>query len=178
MTVLAHDWWPAEVPENVAVDESSWLYSSFAFIHHRSRREPSVRIAPNSWVFNCAHFDLGPDGELEIGEYCNIGGVVICSNGRVEIGDYSFVGSESVIADDFAPFPFDSVDEPGSPGPDTTIGDACWVGRRSLLLGGVTLGDGVIVGAGAVVDFDVPDYAIVAGNPGRIVGSKPPRSTD
>ena len=39
-----------------------------------------------------------------------------------------------------------------------------------MLLSGARLGKGVIVGAGAVVDFCVPDYAIVAGNPARVVG--------
>jgi acetyltransferase-like isoleucine patch superfamily enzyme len=38
-----------------------------------------------------------------------------------------------------------------------------------VLLPGARLGDGVIVGAGAVVDFEVPPYAVVAGNPARIV---------
>ncbi|WP_116086909.1 CatB-related O-acetyltransferase [Tropicimonas sp. IMCC34011] len=53
--------------------------------------------------------------------------------------------------------------------PDTEIGPDCWIGHNALILPGVTLGAGVIVGAGAVVAKDVPPYAIVAGNPARVI---------
>ena len=49
------------------------------------------------------------------------------------------------------------------------IGDDVWVGTRSIILPGVTLGKGSIVGAGSVVTKDVPAYAIVAGNPARVI---------
>ena len=55
--------------------------------------------------------------------------------------------------------------------PDTfvKIGAACWLGDNAIVLEGVTIGDGAIVGAGAVVTKDVPPYAIVVGNPGRVI---------
>ena len=49
------------------------------------------------------------------------------------------------------------------------IGDDSWIGYRAIILPGVTIGKGVVVGAGAVVTKDVPDYAVVAGNPARVV---------
>lgn len=54
-------------------------------------------------------------------------------------------------------------------GPDTRIGHDCWLGREAMLLPGAQLGNGVIVGARAVVAGKVPDYAVVAGNPARII---------
>lgn len=51
----------------------------------------------------------------------------------------------------------------------TIIGNDVWIGANSVILKGVVIGDGVIVGAGAVVTKDVPPYAIVAGNPARII---------
>ena len=54
-------------------------------------------------------------------------------------------------------------------GKDTVIGNDCWIGREAMLLPGATLGNGVIVGARAVVSGNVPDYAIVAGNPAKII---------
>ena len=49
------------------------------------------------------------------------------------------------------------------------LGERCWIGMNSIILPGVTIGKGAIVGAGAVVTKNVPDYAIVAGNPAKIV---------
>lgn len=49
------------------------------------------------------------------------------------------------------------------------VGNDVWVGTRAIILSGVTIGDGAIVAAGSVVTKDVPPYAIVAGNPARLV---------
>lgn len=49
------------------------------------------------------------------------------------------------------------------------IGDDVWVGANSVILPGVTVGNGAIIGAGSVVTKDVPEYAIVVGNPARII---------
>jgi maltose O-acetyltransferase len=50
-----------------------------------------------------------------------------------------------------------------------TIGDDVWIGARAIIVPGVTVGSGSIIAAGAVVSRDVPENAIVAGNPARIV---------
>jgi galactoside O-acetyltransferase len=49
------------------------------------------------------------------------------------------------------------------------IEDKVWIGFNSIILKGVTVGEGAIVGAGSVVTKDVPPYTIVAGNPARII---------
>ncbi len=49
------------------------------------------------------------------------------------------------------------------------IGNDVWIGSNAIILEGITIGDGAIVGAGAVVTKDVPPYAIVVGNPARII---------
>ena len=51
------------------------------------------------------------------------------------------------------------------------IGADVWVGGRAVILGGVTIGDGAIVGAGSVVTKSVPAYATVVGNPAKPIGS-------
>jgi acetyltransferase-like isoleucine patch superfamily enzyme len=51
----------------------------------------------------------------------------------------------------------------------TVIGNDVWLGLRATILSGVLVGDGAVVGAGAVVSKSVPPYAIVAGNPARII---------
>lgn len=51
----------------------------------------------------------------------------------------------------------------------TQIGSDVWIGDNAVVLTGVTVGNGVVIGAGSVVTKDVPDFAIVVGNPARIV---------
>nr|WP_033927463.1 DapH/DapD/GlmU-related protein [Sphingomonas sp. 35-24ZXX] len=52
---------------------------------------------------------------------------------------------------------------------DTVIGRRCFIGARSIIMPGVTVGDSAIVAAGAVVTQDVPPNTIVGGNPARIL---------
>lgn len=52
---------------------------------------------------------------------------------------------------------------------DTVIGNDVWIGYDALIMAGVTIGDGAIIAARAVVTADVPPYAIVGGNPARIL---------
>lgn len=52
---------------------------------------------------------------------------------------------------------------------DTRVGNDVWLGYDSLVMPGVTIGDGAIVASRAVVTADVPPYAVVAGNPARVV---------
>ncbi len=52
---------------------------------------------------------------------------------------------------------------------DITIGDFVWLGNRVIIMGGVSIGEGAIIAAGAVVTRDVPRCAIVGGNPAQII---------
>lgn len=54
--------------------------------------------------------------------------------------------------------------------PIVQIGNDCWIGMRVIIVGGVSIGDGAVVLAGAVVTKDVPPYAIVGGVPAKIIG--------
>jgi acetyltransferase-like isoleucine patch superfamily enzyme len=56
----------------------------------------------------------------------------------------------------------------GSKGP-ITIGDDAWIGTGAIILSGVTIGKGAVVAAGSVVTRDIPDNAIAAGNPARVI---------
>jgi maltose O-acetyltransferase len=58
-------------------------------------------------------------------------------------------------------------------GGDVVIGDHAWIGFRAVVLPGVTIGEGAVVGAGAVVTKDVAPYTIVAGNPAKFIGDRP-----
>jgi virginiamycin A acetyltransferase len=60
------------------------------------------------------------------------------------------------------------VEHPASKGP-IVVGNDVWIGRDSVVLSGVTIGDGAVVAAGAIVTRDVLPYVIVAGNPARLI---------
>lgn len=51
----------------------------------------------------------------------------------------------------------------------TTIGNDVWIGAKCLIKGGITIGDGAIIGMGSVVTHDVPPYEIWAGNPAKCI---------
>jgi hypothetical protein len=53
--------------------------------------------------------------------------------------------------------------------PWTSVGSDVWIGARSIVLDGVNVGDGAIIAAGAIVNKDVPSYAIVGGIPARVI---------
>ena len=51
----------------------------------------------------------------------------------------------------------------------TVVGNDVWLGMHSVILPGITVGNGAVIGANSLVNKDVPDYAIVAGNPAKIL---------
>ena len=53
--------------------------------------------------------------------------------------------------------------------PKTVIGNDVWIGSNAIVLGGVKIGNGAVIGAGSLVTKDVPDFAIVVGNPARMI---------
>ena len=59
-----------------------------------------------------------------------------------------------------------------------SIGAGCWLGAGVKVLDGVTMGAHAIVGAGAVVKADVPDYGVAVARPARVVGSRLEQVTD
>src|SRR5262245_49946631 len=102
---LTHDWFPRPLPANVVIGPRSWVYSSFAFLHCESRRLCAVRVGADSGVYHGTFFELGPDGEVEIGDFCAVVGAIIRTDRRVVIEDYALISHEVVIADTFAAIP-------------------------------------------------------------------------
>lgn len=96
---------------------------------------------------------------------------------KLYIGDYVCIGGESVIlmggnnthrTDWFSDYPFmDKIVESYEAKGDTVIGDGVWIGMRAVILPGVKIGEGAVIGTGAVVTKDVEPYSIVAGNPAK-----------
>lgn len=111
--------------------------------------------------------------QSEIGRNCKISShTFICSG--VTVDDDVFVGHGVMFINDLYPR---AVNEDGSQQTEadwetieTRVRRRASIGSNATILGGVTVGEQALVGAGAVVTRDVPDYAIVAGVPARVIG--------
>lgn len=107
----------------------------------------------------------------ELGDFSGIG-IRAQISGKVTIGKNVMMGPDVCIyARNHA---FDRLDIPMNrqgfaPERPVAIGDDVWIGARVIVLPGVKVGTGAILGAGAVVTKDVPAYAVVGGNPARIL---------
>lgn len=125
-------------------------------------------------------FNIEAEGsQIIIGNNVGISGSTICAAKSVTIGDNVLIGSGCLITDTDA-HPIDWLDrregrsEKKGIAP-VVIGNDVFIGARSIILKGVTIGDRAVIGAGSVVSKDVPDDCIVAGNPARIVKSLEPK---
>jgi acetyltransferase-like isoleucine patch superfamily enzyme len=113
---------------------------------------------------------------LTLGDRVGLSSSVIVAGNSVEIGEDTILGAGSMVFDnDFHALGprFSWLTEYSKNSKPVKIGRGCFLGARSMILKGVTLGDRVIIGAGSVVTKDVPAYSIAAGNPARVVGSIP-----
>jgi acetyltransferase-like isoleucine patch superfamily enzyme len=171
--LLPHDWFSEPLPANCRLGERSWIYSSFSFRHFQSKQPSAVEVGPDSGLYNGTFFDLGMAGRVSIGRYCTVVGAIFSTNSEIIIGDYVFVSHEVVIADDEIALPLrrgSGRGEKQKAQRETVIEDDVWIGAQAIILGGVRIGAAAIVGAGSVVNQDIPPNAIFAGNPGRVVG--------
>lgn len=109
---------------------------------------------------------LGSD--VRIGHSCRI--LAGFGEGKITIGNNVLFGpGVSVIAGNHNISKSDLIMNQKSIPGAITIGSDCWFGTNSIILAGVTIGNGVVVAAGSVVTKDMPDYAIVAGVPAKVI---------
>lgn len=150
---------------------------------------PGVRLLAEPPVNLRGPLDIRTD--FEVGAFTTFGRFVDVQAARV--GRYCTIGLKSVLGGTFHPtgwlstngfqykpslFAWHEAGETSAPPPEderlrdirgdlAVIGNDVWLGAGTVVLRGVTLGDGAVVGAGAVVTRDVPPYTVVAGVPAR-----------
>jgi len=133
------------------------------------------KMAPFPFILPGAH--LQHCYGIEAGKNLNINrGGHIYGRGGVKIGDYVLIGPNVIIAS--SQHRYDIKGTPimfqGHIKEEVVIGNDVWIGANAVILPGVTIGDGTIIGAGAVVTSDIDPYSIVGGVPARKNGERPP----
>ncbi len=130
-------------------------------VHMHAARTRPLRLA--TW-------DNGHrSGRIAIGDYALLSpGTQIISSVGIAIGASTMIAAECYLSDSDWHDTYDRTAEREKFRP-IRIGENCWIGLRSIIGKGVTIGDNSIVGAGSVVMAPVPANVVVAGNPARIV---------
>jgi acetyltransferase-like isoleucine patch superfamily enzyme len=170
--------------KNIVKETDSVIYPE-ANVFNLQNDKTKIVIGKNSHIRGCLQI-FAQGGKISIGNYCYIGEYSkIWSAKEIVIEDNVLIAHNVNIHDNNS-HPIDSelrhMDYKrilGLENVDVHIFDLkpktvyikknAWIGFNSIILKGVTIGEGAIVGAGSVVTKDVPDYAVVAGNPARII---------
>lgn len=135
-----------------------------------------LKIGDRVCIYRDAILETGYGGSLTIGNRSSI-------HPRCQLNAYVSpirIGSRVMIAPNCAFYPYDHGMLPGQPiakqalqsKGGITIDDDAWLAFGVIVLGGVRIGKGAVVGAGSVVTRDVPDGAIAAGVPARVMGMR------
>lgn len=114
---------------------------------------------------------ISRQAKVSVGHNCGFNGLIISGLGRVKIGDYFHSGTNILImlgSHDYEygdKIPYGSHYKPKN----VIIDDFVWLGSNVIISGNVHIGEGAIVAVGSVVVKDVPPYAIVGGNPAKVI---------
>lgn len=138
------------------------------------KKNINARIEPGAIIRD--QVTIGDHAVIMMGAVLNIGAVVgegtmidmgAILGGRATVGKHSHIGAGAVLA---------GVIEPASAKP-VVVGDNVLVGANAVVIEGVQVGNNAVVAAGAVVIEDVPENAVVAGCPARVIKMKDEKTT-
>jgi acetyltransferase-like isoleucine patch superfamily enzyme len=181
---LPWDWHAGTVPENVALDETAYLETTYSFHLYRNRGQRGLSIGRGASVYTGTMFDVGAAGNVKIGEFAVVNPAWIICDASVEIGPYALISWNVVLMDSYRVpmnvwqrrFELQNVStrsprilESISPARPIRLERNVWVGFDCCILPGVTIGEGSVIGARSVVASDIPPFTVAAGNPARVV---------
>ena len=103
--------------------------------------------------------------KLELGNksFINVDSKIYCKD-NIKIGNNTFIGEEVIIRDTDE----HCINESCNTKP-IIIGNNVWIGMRSIILKGITIGDGAVIASGSIVTKNVPPNTLVGGNPAKII---------
>ena len=131
-------------------------------------------LAGNCQFYSGVRLEIGPKGTLLIGNgsYLNRNTLIVCEE-HVEIGKNCKIAWDVIIMDsDLHPID-DSTPIVNKP---VRIGDGVWIGCRTIILKGVTIGAGAVVAAGSVVTKSIPPKTVYGGSPAKLIAELDPPS--
>lgn len=159
------------------IDESAVIHPS-VFIK-RSRIYGNVIISEGAKIYRSEI-----SGKVEIGRYTSLWGpgiFILSGLNSIKIGNFCSIARNMTIQEYFHDynktttyyigrniFKQNIKDEIISKG-SVEIGNDVWIGVNVTIMSGVKIGNGAVIGAGSVITKDIPPYAIVGGNPGKII---------
>jgi acetyltransferase-like isoleucine patch superfamily enzyme len=171
----------AFIHRSVEIYYPSLLYLGSCCVLHRNgklnalcrqgvRLGKRVTLADGFWIQGTSHLRRPGEG-MVIGDHTYIGpNAILGFHGPVAIGAHCAIGANfqiSAQSHDMSAYADIAIITVPSKG--ITIGNYCWIGNDVKITDGVVIGRGAVVGAGAVVTRSVPDYAVVAGVPARVL---------
>jgi acetyltransferase-like isoleucine patch superfamily enzyme len=163
-------------------DKTVKIYPTARIINN-SKKIDAIKIGGFSHIQG-ELLTFGVGGNIEIGHHCFIGeGTKVWSAHAISIGDRVIISHCVNIFDNITHpldprkrhFHFNEIINSGNlecvdlEGETVFIENDVWIGCMSIILRGVTLGEGAVIGAGSVVTEDVPPYTVVCGNPARAI---------
>jgi acetyltransferase-like isoleucine patch superfamily enzyme len=152
--------------------------------NHCINHIPSFTIR-HAWYRHLLGWQIGPRATILLGQYVQMAGIrasgkkvsigagtvinqgcLLYTTGGLTIGEHVSIGAGVWLVTGSH-----DMNDPAFPDfyRPITIGHHAWIGVRATILGGVTIGEGAVVMAGAVVAQDVPPYAVVGGVPARVI---------
>lgn len=155
------------------------------FIHKTAEISDDAKIGSRTKIWHNSQINSGAviGEDCVIGHNCFIGSKAKLGNGvklqsnidvwdLVELEDYVFVGPSAVFTNDRNPrakYPKSQYPQYGV-WQSTLVKEGATIGANATIICGIQIGKWAMIGAGAVVRENVPDYAIVVGNPCRLIG--------
>ena len=190
---IRDDWYPMPLPANVVLEEKSYPDTAYSFTTFYSEQPKGFMLGYASGNYGHGVFTAGKRGVISIGKFVVLQCTRLISNRSITIEDHCMFSWGSVITDSwivddkltreqkramlhYAAHSDTRHIEFTAPEP-VIIRENVWVGFEAIILPGVTVGRGAIIGSKSIVDRDVPPYAVVVGNPGRIVKYLDPTDT-
>lgn len=149
---------------------------------HRLFRRLRMQFYKELFGSHGESFWFDPDGtysyrNIHVGDNVNLGvrPIILAELSNIKIGNCVMFGPEVVVIGGghntsvIGSFMVGVSEKTGAEDLGVVIEDNVWIGSRSIILRGVTVGRGSVIGAGSIVNKSVPPYAVVAGNPAKVV---------